>query len=680
MSYVSISHAVRVIVVSTVIVMLCSATAAGQTDSTTDLSAGLEADSSETASLNFQNADINDVIAAVSKITGRNFIVDSRVKGEVTVITQRPIDANAIYQTLLSVLEVLGYAAIPQGTTTQIVPVDEARSFGTTTQSDDYATDYVTRVVQLRNIAAANASEILKPLMPQAAQLAVSTDTNQVVITDRRRNIDRLVSLVRQVDRRDLAQFDVVKLQHSSAADVVASLQQAQQAQAPGQNAALPIAADGASNSVLVGGTPDQKIYIKELVRSLDVDTDSGTNTEIAYLQHASAVEAAPIIQKYAELQLQALKAENKSLQGLNNVIGVLPDPSINGLLISAPSQLIEPIRNVVRRLDIARAQVLVEAIIAEVSYSESQRLGINLAALGNNIAFANLLDTSAVTAFGSAIGGGGRDEVASALAQQGITAGAANIDGGTAFAALVSALETHNGSNILSIPTLVTVDNQEAQIQVGQEVPFITGSFTTPVSSGGNNGPVNPFQTVERKNVGLSLRLTPHITQGDTIRLQIAQESSSISGTQFNAVDIITNNRSLNTTVDVKNGKILVLGGLVDRQQQDTETRVPVLGSIPLLGRLFRSNSSSRQKRNLMVFIRPVIVRDPEESDYYTRLKYNGVRYAEEKAGNVDEWREIPTPVLPPISTYSTPISRPIQPLPGQADLPAPSRQGNQD
>lgn len=582
------------------------------------------------ASLNFQNADINAVIEAVSEITGKNFIVDPRVKGNVTVITPRPFNEDAVYQMFLSTLDVLGYAAVPTGTAVKIVPEGRAKQLGSApNKRPQNAGDIVTKIIPVENVPASTLVSILRPLMPQEAQLAAYPDGNMLIISDRKANVARIQSLIERLDTPETTNLEIVKLQYAQATNIVTALKEV--SRATGDSAAtepLPIVAEPRTNSIIIGGDSKQKSALKSLIEKLDVDTTIEATTEVIYLQNADAETVAPLLQRFAQIQTQRNAAVAGATAGGAKTVGILPNPAINALVITAPAETIDAIRRVIKKIDIRRAQILVEAVIAEVSYNKSRELGIDLAAFGDNIAFASVLDTNTISALAGSSSLGDINPLS--LAERGATFGAIS-SGSTTLAVLLKALASDSNTNILSAPTLVTMDNEKAKITVGQEVPFLTGSFSTPVSSGTDGGDgINPFQTIERKNVGLSLTIVPQISQGNTIRLDITQEISSISGTSANAVDIITNQRTLNTTVTVDSGKILVLGGLIDREVQESVTSIPLLSDIPILGELFKFRSAESRKRNLMIFIRPVIIRDPETSSYYTRLKYSGMRQAQ--------------------------------------------------
>ncbi|MES1940994.1 general secretion pathway protein D [Salinisphaera sp. T5B8] len=587
----------------------------------------------EGASLNFEKADINAVIAAVSNITGRNFIVDPRVRGEVTVFTPSSVDERAVYQTFLAILDVLGYAAVPTATAVQIVPEGEAKQYGEPAEVRGQTdSDVVTRTIELENVDASELVGILRPLMPQDAQIAVYPAGNTLIITDRRANIQRLQRIIASLDQRKTTALDIVKLQYAEATEVVNALNQIQQSQGPsGARAALPIVADPRSNQIILGGDTPTNERLRNLIGRLDVDISSGdATTEVLYLQNAEAESVAPLLQQLAQIESQRYQTSERG-SNVNNAVGVFADTSLNAIVVTAPEQTIEAIRQLLKKIDIRRAQILVEAVIAEVSDTKTRELGVDIAALGDNVAFASLLDPATISAIGSGGVNGGTINPA-AFAGRGGSLGAINRSGDSAIAGLIRALATDQNTNILSAPTLVTMDNEEAKISVGQEVPFLTGSFTTAVSGDGDGGgAVNPFQTIERRDVGLTLTITPQISQGDTVKLQISQEISSISGTQADAVDLITNKRTLSNTVAVDDGRVLVLGGLIDQEFQGSESKVPLLGDIPLIGVLFRRQAVTNRKRNLMIFIRPVIIRDADTASAYTKEKYRSAVAAQE-------------------------------------------------
>lgn len=612
--------------------------------------------------LNFKDADITALIATVSEITGRNFVVDPRVKGQITVLSAAPMSPEELYETFLSVLEVHGFSAVAAGEVIKIIPQVSAKQdggFGAAPRGT--REDIVTRVIQVDNVPADQLVPILRPLVPQYGHLAAYPASNILIISDRAANVARMSDIVAQVDQQGDASIERISLKNASAAEVVRTINQlkTESAQRSPASADYTVLADERTNSVLISGDSTARVRLRAVVADLDTPVERQGGTQVIYLNYADAESVAPALQSFAQSAQQGgNRAANNAAAGggQSEAVSVIAEPGANALVVTAPADVMREIRSVIEQLDIRRGQVLVEAIIAEVTFSRSRDLGVNLAVLnGNGPVAASVLDQNTLSAIPSLA----TDGTPLGLIQQGINLAAGQInENGTSFAALLRALSGNSDTNVLSTPSLITRDNEEAEITVAQEVPFITGNFTSGVSQGGGQqGIVNPFQTVERRDVGLILGLTPQINTGDTIALTINQEVSSIANSSQGAVDLITNRRTINTSVEVEDGQILVLGGLIDDNVQETTRKVPILGDIPLLGSLFTNRSVTKQKRNLLNFIRPTILRGQGAANYYTRQKYDYLRGVQQQQRE----RAIPLlpneqrPALPPIEHYQS-------------------------
>lgn len=618
---------------------------------------GIEAVNGESFTLNFKEADITALVATVSEVTGRNFVVDPRVKGQITVLSAEPMTPEELYETFLSVLEVHGFSAIPAGEVTKIVPQVNAKQDGGFGGDTATREDIITRVIQVDNVPADQLVPILRPLVPQYGHLAAYPASNILIISDRQTNADRLVRLVGQIDREGNRDIERVQLDNATATEVVQVITQLKgeaSKEAPSADD-FSVVADERTNSVIIAGDPSSRLRLRAIIADLDTPVDQDGGTQVIYLDYADAETLAPILQTFAENQSQ-----QQGNRGGNNAtsqsasINVIAEPGANAIVVNAPADAMREIRSVIDQLDIRRGQVLVEAIIAEVSMDRSRQLGIDTAVFDDNTAVAgSILDNSTLEAIPALAGNG----TPLGLIQQGLNFGIGDLNSdGTSFAVLLKALSGDSNTNVLSTPSLLTRDNEEAEIQVGQEVPFITGNFTnTGTGGGGAGGNLNPFQTVERRDVGLTLTLTPQINAGNTIQLTLAQEISSIAQGTSGAVDLITNQRTLNTSVEVENGQILVLGGLIDDNLTESEQKVPILGDIPLLGALFRSREVDRSKRNLLNFIRPTILRGDGAAGYYTRKKYNYMRnlQQEQQKTGIPLMPDEARPELPPIERY---------------------------
>lgn len=601
--------------------------------------------------LNLQDVEIGTLISTVSEVTGKNFIVDPRVKGKVTVISSRPMSAEGVYETFLAVLQVQGFAAVPAGSAIKLVPEGNARTDGGVPNDSGAGLpidDVVTHVYQVQNISAAQLVPILRPLIPQWGHLAAYTASNMLIISDRAANVVRIEALIKKMDQSGDRDVDVVHLKNASATEVVRTLtnltQQDKQAD-PGARSAVAIA-DERTNSVLLGGDRSDRQKLMAVIESLDTQLKDDGATQVVYLHYASAENLAPILQGYAQQVGQPAKtsggttpsapvAPGVNTGGGNSELRILADKETNALVITAPPKVMRQVRDVIAQLDIQRAQVLVEAIIAEVSADKSSQLGVDWAIYNNNrIAAADINSPSTLAALGAAAASGASSAYLGLLGQ-GANIGFGKNDGtsGTSFALLLKALKGDGDSNLLSTPTLVTLDNQEAKFSAGQEVPFLTGQYSN--TGGASTNVSNPFQTIQRKDVGLSLGVTPQINEGNHVKLKLDLEVSSLASGITGATDLVTNKRTLTNTVGVEDGQILVIGGLIDDNLTDSKSGVPFLSDIPLLGRLFKSQTVTKKKRNLMLFIRPTILRKTSDGDYYSRRKYDGVRQAQLNTGS---------------------------------------------
>lgn len=624
--------------------------------------------------LNLKNADINVLIATVAEITGKNFIVDPRVEGKVTVITSEPMTPDEVYHTFLSVLRINGYAAVPNGKLIRIVPDAIARQFDSppevpgTTDSNTI----VTRVLVVNNVSARELAELLKPLLPQAAQVSVHESSNAIVVADRAGNIDRIERLVRRIDTASDEQVEVIVLRHANATELARTLG----GMSEGDRGPRLIA-DGRTNSLLLSGDRRGRLRLRTLIAHLDTPLESGDTTQVVYLHYAAANDLVPVLSSLA-----------KSLEGTEggenavSATSIQAHESTNSLVISAPSAVMDSLRSVIRQLDIRRAQVLIEAVIAEVAEEKAKEFGIQWQAVPGD-------DQLGRGVFGGTnFTGPNGGNIIGALADPFSLPGGLNLgwlDGTITvpgpngrditilnMGALVRALNADTGTNILSTPSIVTLDNQEAVLEVGQEVPFIQGEFTTPVASGssgtGSSGSlVNPFRTLERKSIGLKLKVTPQINEGDAVVLTLEQEVSSLAPQVQGAADLITNQRILKTTVLVGDGQMLVLGGLVTEDQNERVNMVPGLGRIPVLGNLFKYRSSNRIRRNLMVFLRPVILRDGQAETAISGNRYNYIRGEQLRMRDQADGLLQPEekPVLPDLESVPGPGVAAPMPLP---------------
>jgi general secretion pathway protein D len=593
--------------------------------------------------LNFVDDDIRKVIVAIGQITHKNFIIDPRVQGRVTIVSSRPVDADAVYATFLSVLEVHGLAAAPAGQVIKIVPSLEARQMpGPDYSSSTPGDAVVTHVVQITNVSATQLVPVLRPLMSTEAQLAAYPQSNVLIMSDRASNVTRMLDIIARIDQATESDIEVIALQNAPASDVVQVLTSLMQADASGQNGApLKLVPDERTNSILVSGDKGQRLHVRALIAQLDMPLESG-NTQVMYLRYAKAKDIADELKGYVtDLSKQGggKPAPSAGGGGSNTDVSVIPDDRTNSLIITAPPKLMRAMQDVIGRIDIRRAQVLVQAIEAELTSDKSAELGVTWVADAANSGSIGVTDFSNT---GAGIVGVGEAALA---AQQGIAAGGTSTttftppqgltlglgkisSGGFSIAALLRALSGDGETNILSTPSVVTLDNQEAVIKVTQKVPFVTGQYTGATTGASNTGGavINPFQTVDREDVGITLKITPQINEGDSVQLKIDQDVSNLTATSIGGQPV-TDEREITTNVLAKTGEIVVLGGLIDHSLTESEQQVPVLGSIPLIGNLFKYRSTSNTRRNLMVFIQPSILRDSDTAQRYTNDRYNYMR-----------------------------------------------------
>ena len=586
---------------------------------------------------NYKEADIRQIVEAVSAVTNRNFIIDPRVNAKVTMLSKTPMTPDAFYEAFLAILEVHQLAAMQSGDIIKIIPNATARQYGSPMGAGRAAgdDDIVTQVIQVENVGAAQLVPILRPLIPQFGHLAAHPGSNMLIISDRAGNVSRMVSIIHRIDRSSEDDIEVVPLQHASSSEIVRVLTAlTQQPRADGAPVSTSLVADARTNSVLIGGDRADRLRLRTLIAHLDTPLEDGGDTQVRYLRYADAEELATKLQQHFQGQAAAAQgaAGGAAPAARNGDVSVWADTQTNAIVVNAPPKMMRSLMQIVDKLDIRRAQVLVEAIIVEVIADKTAELGITWAVEGaastTPIGATNFPAAGpGVVQLAGAAAGGGEGVDPGSLIGEGITIGVGRIrDTGVSFAAILRALEGDADTNIISTPSLVTTDNEEASLNVGQEVPFVTGSFT---NTGGNVGSVNPFQTIQREQVGVKLTITPQINEGNSLLLDISQEISNIAQSVEGATDLITNQRIVETTVIVDDGQILVLGGLLEDVLRESEQRVPILGSIPFLGALFRAQSTDKVKTNLLVFIRPTILRDAATISTETNAKYNLIKDA---------------------------------------------------
>ncbi|KRP19046.1 MAG: type II secretion system secretin GspD [Porticoccaceae bacterium] len=583
------------------------------------LMAGLVAQASadELVRINFRDADIRSVIESVAEITGKSFVLDPRVKGKVTIISPEAIDASLLYQAVLSAIQVQGFQAIEDGVVTRIVPFNQAFNFAGGAGNNEL----ITKVIQVDHVQVANLVPVLKPMMSSGARLQAFAQSNTLVVTDVQSNLVLLESVLKDLDDPELSAVEVISLEHISAGEAVHIAGQLKQL----KNQELSLVEDGMNNRVIVSGPGAARRAFKTMLKTLDQPSTKKGSVEVIYLDYSRAAEMKPIVEGMLQsdifLQLAGeAGAEGKSKSNYQIQI----DELSNALVVAAPTAVIREIKNVVTQLDRSRPQVLIEAVIAELSEDQAKRLSAQLAYTSKNrggylTKFDNLLTTLIGVGADGDVSSADATALGAALGTAATTIGVAgDFDPvtGKGIGVLIQALKTDGSTKILSTPSVVTLDNEEATLSVGEEVPFQTGSFTS-----SNNGSNNPFTTINREEVGVKLKVKPQISKGDSVRLEIEQESSKVKSGEPGLQT--TSKSTMQTNVLIQDGELLILGGLIEDQTNGTATKVPLLGDIPLLGRLFRSTSKSDSQSVLMMFIRPTIIRTAEDARNLSESKY---------------------------------------------------------
>ncbi|HEC19629.1 MAG TPA: type II secretion system protein GspD [Gammaproteobacteria bacterium] len=633
----------------------------------------------ETTTLNFKDADIRAVISSIAEVTGKNFIIDPRVKGKVTLISNRAMSKGEVYKVFLSILEVHGYSAIPSGKAIKIVPDADAKHSAmpfASPKRPGKGDEAVTRVIEIQHVTAAQLVPILRPLVPPQGHLAAYPQSNVLIISDRAANIARLVKIIKRIDQPTSGEIEIVQLENAVAADLVRVLTSLRQ-QAGKQNpkASKPmLVADERTNSILIGGDRAERLQLRAIISHLDTPSEVVGDTHVIYLRYAKAKDMVPVLTGVGDTKKKKGKRGKMAPAVANQPFDIQADESTNALVITAAPTVFRSLKSVIAQLDVRRAQVMVEAIIAEVSSDRAAELGVQwlfdgsggdnpVGAINFGSGSSSISGIAQGAARAATSGVGGTGAAVSSIGA-GLTIGLGQFTSGTFnFAGLIRALEGDGVTNVLSTPNLVTMDNEDAEIFVGQELSIPTGSFT---STGSTTSSVNPFTTFERKQVGIRLKVKPQINEGDAIRLDIEQTVDGIAGGSAGAGDIITSERSIKTAVLVDDGKTLVLGGLIKDDLVETEQRVPLLGDIPLLGALFRYTSVKKVKTNLMVFLRPTILRTGKDSLNLTRSKYNFIRSKQQELDKEG------------VSLLSN-EAHPILPAPGESlELPKPFSSDN--
>ncbi len=569
----------------------------------------------ELRSLNLQDADIRLLIETVSDITKKNFIIDPQIQAKVTVISGRPVHKDEIYDIFLTVLNVHGLAAINDGNSIKIIPESDIGGvIGELNQAN--GSDFVTRIVPLKYVPAQELLTMLKSINKKANIIA-HKESNLLIISDRAKNVERMLAIIHRIDKKSDSSIDMISLQHANATEVAQTIESLLDTGTAALGSKTKIVADERTNSVIINAPPSLKIRIHTLIAQLDKPLETNTQSQVIKLKYSEAESLVSILETLANKSQVNASGEKSNEQNAT----IQAHKETNSLVINASPTVFRNLQSAINQLDVPRPQVLVEAIIAEITVDHSKEAGFQWQGLLNQLNGGEGLVGG--TNYGI-IGNILSPNTAGGLVNNGVNVGYVHLDGegNPQIGALLSALAQNTNNNILSTPSLVTLNNKEASLSVGQEVPFLTGQFT---NTGANNGSTNPFSTIQRKDIGISLTVTPHIYEGNQIVLDIAQEVSSLAQSAT-TVDVITNKRTLTTSVMVPNDGVIVLGGLIDDSIEETIKKVPLLGDIPVIRNLFRHKKKTRVKRNLMIFIHPKILDSSNQADV-TNKYYNDMR-----------------------------------------------------
>jgi general secretion pathway protein D len=646
-------------------------------------SPGVKPERGATITPNYKDAELGQIIQAVSDVTGKNFIIDPRVNAKVTMLSATPMSPAAFYEAFLSVLQVYGYVAAPSGKVIKIIPNADARqlpSIDLPNSVSSNSDEIVTQIITVKNVSAAQLVPMLRPLIPQQGHLAAYPSGNMLIISDHASNVSRIMKIIERMDESGDEPIEVIQLHNASATELVRTVSQLIQGAggAEAGGASIKIVADERTNSVLINGEKSLRLRVKALVLDLDTPRQGagGGDTEVRYLLYADAEKLADKLKGQASASSKAQGgppggATAAAPTGGSNVdagVTIWADVPTNALIMTAPPKTMKSLMAVIDKLDIRRAQVEIEAIVVEVDVNKSANFGVqwlldggnsygygvtNLPGTGSSIvdlATAALEGTSSVTTTSSS--STSTSTLSSAIPTGATYAvGTYNSTTGKGFGAVIQALQSDSTSNIISTPRIVTMNNEEAEVKVTQEIPLITGSYSSSTAS--VSGTTSPFTTIQREEVGTILKVTPHISEGNTIQLKIEQEDSSPGAKLTDSADISTNKRDIKTTILIDDGGIIVLGGLMKDTVSESEDGVPGLAAIPIIGNLFKSRSGSRQKSNLLVFLRPKILRDQRATEATSESKYNEIRGEEESLhkGKITLLPGEKQPAIPPIS-----------------------------
>lgn len=587
-----------------------------------------DAASEPTYTLGSNELDIIKLIQTVAAATGKTMVIDPSVKGKVKIMTNHnELTKDELYELFRTVLEISNYTVVEVGNVTRVIPLKDARTspLGDAVGRQGNA-EFVTDVIQLENIAATKVLTILRPLVAQHASISAHDTSNSIVLTDTLANIARIRQLIKKIDTAAVPTTEVVQLRYAEAESLVATLTKigASEKEAAGLSNKLQLVADARNNAILISGEDLQRERTKALIARLDRPQAQTGNVRVVYLEYADAVQVAETLTKVVQNMSKLTVGSEPQEAGAT----VEADEATNALLITAAGDSLNSLLAVVDRLDIRRTQVLVEAIIVDLSVTDNESFGVEwLFSNSENGVFGGSINSGSVTNASSVLDSSSSiTDIATGIVNVGQNSlGIAGTSGDDNFLGLLTALVSSSKANILSTPSLMTLDNNEATISSGRNIPFTTGSFATAAGDS-----VNPFTTTTREDVGIILTVTPQVNEGDKVLLNISQEVSDIGEQVAGTSDFITTKSTIDTQILAQDGEIVVLGGLMRETVTDGQNKVPILGSIPILGHLFKFQEAAISKTNLMIFLRAKIIRDDEEMYGATAEKYKLIREAQ--------------------------------------------------
>lgn len=573
--------------------------------------------------VNLKDADISAFISQIADITGKSFVIDPRVKGKVTVVSTETMNTDSVYELFLSVLKVHGYAAVPAGDVIMVVQQNSVKQQGRDLEAkfSQQSQEMITKVIMIKNTPALDLVPILRPLVAKYGHLAGVKSANGLIISDHASNITRIEQIIDRLDKSGSEELEVIQLKEAWVGNVVTMLQSLDPdkvAQGKGSKSSgagsIRVVADERSNRLIIKGEKTSRERIRKLIEQLDKPSYFSGSAKVIRLKYADSKKLAELLKAVMSDSDSGGKDDNKA----KGKASIHADEELNALVVRAEPTILKEIGEIINELDVRRAQVLIESAIVEVTGEVSDSLGFQwfLGDTDNPVAgtnFGNSGQSLSTIAAGIATG--------TPSLSNGLTVGGfKETNGQVDFGVILQALESQSNTNLLSTPSIMTLDNQEAEIIVGQNVPFLTGSTSSSANS-------NPFTTISREDIGVTLKIKPHIHEGSELRLEVEVSAESVANTTVQGqADLITNKRSLKTMILAADQETIVLGGLISDDIIETESKVPILGDIPLLGWLFKSKSTQHVKRNLMVFLRPTIVLDKQKATALTQDKYDGI------------------------------------------------------